>query len=227
MSSGGAETIPVAHGASLHIAMPDGAIAEAPSALPAIDVSTLPGATVPVRVGFSAGEMSVRAVCATAPSRGWAPGVEQIVMGRASQIARGAIGGEIARFDATDTLAVGARFEQRFEAEVKRDGASASASASASARVIGKHVLGFAGESRDAIVCSVVCVEPVGARACGGMIDGARAEGAWVEAPAASVVVRGILLAAERPVEATAGVGVVAMMMAAVVIARRPRPRAC
>lgn len=218
MSSGGAETIAIAHGARLHVAVPEGAIGEPESALPVIDVSSLPGATVPVRAGFRGPSASVRVVCAMAPSRGWAPGVEQIVMGRASQIARGAIGGEIARFDATDTAPVGLRFEQRFEADVARG--------TEHARAIGKHVLGFAGEAKDAIVCSVVCVEPEAQQGCRALIDGAKTEGAWVEPPPASVAVHAILMAAERPVEAMAIVGAATILIAALVIARRPRPRA-
>ena len=212
--------LPVTGGASFSVLVPRGAIAEPESALPAIDVSNLPGATVPVRAGFhdATTSVSVRVVCATAPSRGWAPGVEAIVMGRASQIARGAIGGDVARFDAADTAKVGARFEQRFTATARRGGETT--------RAVGEHVLGFAGEARDAIVCSVVCAEPEGARACDALVEGATTTGAWVEAPPPSLAVRAILLAADRPTEAMAIVAATAIAIVAIVIARRPRPRA-
>jgi hypothetical protein len=206
--------LPVTGGASFSIVVPRDAVREPEGALPAIDVSQLPGASVPVRVGFrDAASMSVRAVCATAPSRGFAPGVEGIVMARASQIARGAIGDEVERFEASDVRHVGTRFEQRFSATTHHG-----------ARVIGKHVLGFAGEARDAIVCSVVCAEPGGARACSALIDAAATEGAWTLAPPPSLVVRAILLAADRPTQAIALLAAIVIALAAIVIARRPRP---
>lgn len=217
MSSDRSEARAIANGAILRLRVPEGASPEPEGALPAIDVSNLPGAVVRVRVGFGDARTQVRAVCATAPSRGWAPGVEQIVTARASQIARAAIGGEVTRFDASDTLAVGPRFEQRFEADVKRGGGDV--------RAMGKHVIGFSGEARDAIACSVVCTEAEGERACEALVEGATSEGAWVEAPPASLVVRGIFLAADRPMEAMSIAGALALATAALVIAKRPRPR--
>lgn len=205
-------------GASLRLQLPAGAVAEPSEALPAVDVANLPGATVPVRAGYTGAGLSVRVVCATAPSRGWAPGVEGIVMARASQIAQGALGGAVTRFAAEDTAAVGPRFEQRFTADVQRGGATLA--------VAGRHVLGFAGEARAAVVCSVVCAEAEGHAACGGLVAAATPEGAWTEAPPPSLLVRGILLAAEAPGAAAAIVGAVLVGAAALVIARRPRPRA-
>jgi hypothetical protein len=197
--------------------VPEGAIAEPLDALPAIDVSQLPGASVPVRAGFRGATEALRVVCATAPSRGWAPGVEAIVMARASQIARGALGGEVTRFDAKDTAAVATRFVQRFSARVKRGGEALAAE--------GRHVLGFAGEARQAVVCSVVCAAPEGRGRCAALVEAAAPLGAWVEAPPPSLLVRGILLAAERPHAAVGAVGAAMIALAAIVIARRPRPR--
>ncbi|MFT3774276.1 MAG: hypothetical protein QM820_53620 [Minicystis sp.] len=203
--------------ASVRVRVPEGALAEAAEALPAIDVSNLPGAAVPVKAGFHAAEATVRVVCATAPSRGWAPGIEEIVMGRVSQIARGALGGEVTRFEATETAAIATRFEQRFEARVQRGGEALAA--------VGRHVLGFTGEKRDAAVCSVVCLEKEGGGRCAGLVNAAQAEGAWVAAPPPSFLVRGILLTAERPAVAVGIVGAATIALAALVIARRPRPR--
>lgn len=205
-------------GARLRLKLPEEAITEAPGALPIVDVANLPGASVPVRAGFRAGGVTLRAVCATAPSSGWAPGVEELVLGRATQIARGALGGEVTRFEARDPAAVGARIEQRFEAAVQRGGETAAAR--------GRHLLGFAGEARDGILCTVVCTEPEGRDACGALVEAATPEGAWTAAPAPSALVRGILLAADRPMTAAAILAVAAIALAALVIARRPRPRA-
>lgn len=202
----------------MRVAVPADAVAEPADALPAIDVSQLPGASVPVRAGFRGSAATLRVVCATAPSRGWAPGVEGIVMARASQIARGALGGEVTRFEATDTAAAATRFEQRFHAGVKRGDEALAAE--------GRHVLGFAGESRQAVVCSVVCAEPEGRGSCAALVEAAAPIGAWVEAPPPSLLVRGILLASAQPAVAIGIVGAATILLAALVIARRPRPRA-
>src|SRR3954468_23730402 len=93
----------ISAGASLHLRLPDGAIAEADSALPVIDLSALPGASLPVRAGFRGvgdGAPELRAICAKAPSNRWAPGVEELVLERATWIARGALGGDVERLDA-------------------------------------------------------------------------------------------------------------------------------
>jgi hypothetical protein len=90
-------------------------------------------------------------------------------------------------------------------------------------------LLGFAGEDRAALLCSVVCAEPAGSSAskgrCADLIDAAMTEGAFTEAPPPSVLIRSILLAAERP----RGAGIIGALLAAlivgVVLARRPRPR--
>lgn len=229
MSSTGADVdlaISPPGGASLRLRLPDGAVAEAAGDLPIVDLASLPGATVPVRIGFRAGGVTLRAVCATAPSNGWAPGVEALVLGRATQIARGALGGEVTRFEIGDTTAMGAgagadagaRFEQRFEASVRRGGAAATAR--------GRHLLGFTGEGREGIVCTVVCVEAEGGHACDGLVDGATPAGRWTAAPPPSALVRGILLAADRPMTAAGALGAAMLALVALVVARRPRPRA-
>lgn len=197
--------------------LPEAAAAEPAEALPAIEVGNIPGAAVPVRAGFHSDHVTLRVVCATAPSRGWAPGIEDIVMGRASQIARSALGGEVTRFEGRAIVAAGGRFEERFAARVTR-GPDVLA-------VEGRHVLGFAGEAKAAVVCSVVCAEPA-PRACAALVEAAAPVGAWTAPPDPSLVVRGILLAADHPAAAAAGMGAAVIAILALVIARRPRPRA-
>lgn len=223
MSSGATVTetnLEIAGGASLRVTLPGGAERVAEAALPVVDVSNLPGARVPIRAGFQADHEALWVVCAAAPSRGWAPGVEPIVMARASQIARSALGGEVTRFEAGDIAAgsAGIAFEQRFQAEARRAGAPMEAR--------GRHLLGFAGEAHEAVICSMVCVEPAGAGRCGGLVDRARAEGTWTGAPPPSLLVRAILGAAERPRAAGAIAGALLLALVALVIWRRPRPRA-
>jgi hypothetical protein len=211
-------TIATAPGARLRLRVPEGAVAERAADLPMVDVANLPGATVPVRVGYRADGLTLRAVCATAPSKGWAPGLEDLVLARATQIVRGALGGEVTRFEARDAVVVGARIEQRFDATVKRGEETATAR--------GRHLLGFAGEAREGVLCTVACTEREGRDDCAALVDAAAPEGAWTTAPAPSALVRGILAAADRPMTAGAILVAAAIALAALVIARRPRPRA-
>jgi hypothetical protein len=219
MSSPATErAVPVVGGAGLRLALPEGASPEPPGELPAIDVANLPGASVPLRLGFRSGALTLRATCATAPSRGWAPGVEELVLARATAIARGALGGEVERLTAGEVERSGPRFEQRFEGALRRDGEAFAAR--------GRHWLGFAGEARAGVLCTVACVEPERSSACGALVDAAVTEGAWIEAPPPSALVRAILLAAEHPPATAAIAGALLFAAAALVIARRPRPRA-
>ncbi|WP_437674692.1 hypothetical protein [Sorangium sp. So ce131] len=208
----------VAPGLELRLALPAGAREAPPEALPAIDVSAIPGAKVTLRRGVEADGLSLRAVCATAPSRRWATGVEELVLDRASGITRGALGVSIERWDAGPIRATAQRFEQPFEA-AGRAGARAVA-------VRGRHVLGFTGSEHDAALCSIVCVEPAleaGAR-CGPLLDAAALEGALVGPPDPDLLVRTILYAAEHPLPATASFGLLAAAAVTVLLARRPRP---
>ncbi len=205
-------------GASLARPLPEGATREADAALPVIDVPGLPGARTAARLGYRSGAITLRAACLAAPANGWAPGVEEIVLGRATQLAREALGGEVTRFDVGAATAVGPRFEQRFEGSLRRDGEALGVS--------GRHWLGFAGDPREAIACTLVCTEPASGRACEALVSTAAAEGAWLEAPPPGVVASALLLSAQRPYEAAGVIAVASIAVAAIVIALRPRPRA-
>ncbi|AUX48361.1 hypothetical protein SOCE26_098950 [Sorangium cellulosum] len=212
----------VAPGVELRLALLAGAreTRETPQeALPAIDVSAIRGAKVALRRGVEADGLSLRAVCATAPSRQWATGVEELVLDRASGITRGTLGMSIDRWEAGPIRATAQRFEQSFEA-AGRAGAHAVA-------IRGRHVLGFAGSEHDVVLCSVVCVEPAqeaGAR-CGPLLDAAALEGTLVGPPEPDLLVRTILYAAEHPLPATAAFGLLAAAGITVLLARRPYPR--
>ncbi len=219
MNSSAAEpfTCAIDAGITLRLALPEGAAPLPDAALPFVDVSTLPGARVPLRLGFAgAGGVELHAVCAAAPSDRWAPGVEELVLGRATAIAEGALG-EVERFEAREIARAGPRFEQRFEAFARRGGEPR--------RAIGKHVLGFAGEAREALLCTAACSEPRGGDRCAPLVESAQVEGAFSSAPPPSLLVRGVLLAAEHPGPAAVIVGAATIAAIALVLARRPRPR--
>lgn len=214
----------VAPGVWLVLSAPEGAREEPEGALPVIDVGGLPGASIALRRGFVGdGEVTLRAACVRGPSDRWAPGVEELVLGRASGLARRAVAADLDRWDAGPIHVNAGLFEQRLEGEGRSSGRAVAA--------VGRHLLGFVGDARDVVVCSVVCAEPgpssKGAEEarCARLVAAVSPEGAFTEAPAPSLLVRSILLAAERPREAGA-LGVAAtVVVVALVLARRPRPR--
>ncbi|WP_437778704.1 hypothetical protein [Sorangium sp. So ce1097] len=219
MSSTASEVHGVAPGVALRLSLPAGARETPAGALPAIDVSAIAGARVTLRRGVDADGLSLRAVCATAPSRQWVTGLEELVIDRAAGLARGALGASVERWEAEPIRAVGHRFEQAFEGAGKV-GERAVA-------IRGRHALGFAGGEHDAALCSVVCVEPAqgaGGR-CGELLEATGLEGALVAPPEPGLLARAIFAGAEHPVAAIAGAGVLAAAGVAVVLARRPRPR--
>jgi len=205
--------------AELTLALPRGARDAPEAALPTVDVSAVAGASIALRRAFD-GDDGARlyALCARAPSDRWAPGLEELVLERANAIARGALDGEVERFAAHTIEPVAGRFEQRFEGALRRDARALT--------VAGKHVLGFAGEARDAVLCTVMCTAPAqDAPRCEALIEAAQASGRWTEAPPPSLLIRSILLAANHP-EGTLGVaGAMAIAACALLLARRPRPR--
>jgi hypothetical protein len=217
MSSGEVTTIALPSSASITLKLPEGAAREAESALPRIEVGNLPGAWIAAREGWTRGPLALRAICAAAPPNGWAPGVEDLVLARATQIAHGALGGVVTRFEAAAITTEGPRFVQGFTGAVDREGTTLA--------VRGKHVLGFAGEPRVAILCTIGCAEPASDHACETLVTAASASGTWREAPPPNALVRSILLAADRPHAALAIAGAGALALAALVIAKRPRPR--
>jgi hypothetical protein len=187
--------------------------------LPTVDVPPIPGAAIALRRGLSAeGGLELVAVCARAPSDRWAPGVEELVLGRATGIARGALQAEVDRFDTGAIAASGPRFEQPFEGAAHRGAVPLA--------FRGRHLLGFTSAAREAVLCSVVCTEPAAASSrCAPVITSLEATGTWTSAPPPSLLVRAILGTAERPARAIGIASALGLVLVLVIFARRPRPR--
>lgn len=195
-------------GVTLRIGTPDGAREEAADALPAIDVSAVPGAKVVVRVGAASAAAKVRAVCVTAPSDRWAPGIEELVLGRATGLAIGGLGAAVERWEPSGIVARGGGFEQRITGRAGgRDAA------------LIQHSLGFVGPGHDALLCSVGCA----GEGCADVIEATELSGPLVGPPPPSLLVRAALLAAERPYEAAGCAAVAGAAIVAVLLRRRPR----
>ena len=179
----------------------------------------IPGAAIALRRGIAAdGGLELVAICARAPSDRWAPGVEELVLGRATGIARGALHGEIDRFDAAAIVASGPRFEQPFEGALHRGAAPLA--------FRGRHLLGFTDKARQAVLCSVICTEPPAATSrCAPVIARLEATGSWTGAPPPSLAIRAILGTAERPAIALGIASALGLAIVVAIFAKRPRPR--
>jgi hypothetical protein len=205
-------------------AVPAAAREELEGALPVVDVSGLAGARVLLRRGFAGvaeGEgVALRAGCVAGPSDRWAPGVEDLVFDRATSIARGVIAADIKELSAAPIKAEGRLLSQRFQGQGTRREAPSEVS------IEGRHVLAFAGEDREAVLCTLVCIEPSGrAPRCATLVEAASLEGALMEAPPPSLLVRALIAAATHPARAGALAVVLGALVVAVILARRPRPR--
>lgn len=199
------------------VALPEGAreVTEAP----AVNVGGLPGVSVVLRKGFrvaDAGSLGIG--CVRGPSDKWAPGVEELVFARATSIAKGSLGVSLERLDARPIRSENRVIEQRLSGE-GTTGAGGSL-------VEMRHLLVFAGEAREGVLCSVACVEVRGASLkCSELVSSASFQGSLMEPPPPSLLVRLILASAERPLHAGALVLVLGIAAVAIVLVRRPRPR--
>lgn len=190
----------------------------AESALPAIDVSRLPGARVVTRLGWSDGAEPLTSrtelfvLCAQAPSERFAPGLEEMVFSYASSFARRHLEPTgLTVWHGQAPTSADARFTQRVSAEGTR-------------RAELVHVLGFVGPEHDAALCTLACVEPSAARACDGVIAGATPIGDFVAAPPPNLVASAILAAAESPRAALAVGALLAFAITFALVVKRPRP---
>ncbi|MFO0592215.1 MAG: hypothetical protein U0441_32020 [Polyangiaceae bacterium] len=209
-----ARSFDAAKGVVARVAIPAGAQEEAADKLPAIDVSAVPGARVTLRRGFSTDAVTVRAACVTAPSDRWAPGLEELVLGRATGLAIAGLGVTVDRWETGPLRTSGARMEQRVAGRTgDREVASIA------------HTLGFVGDDHDVVLCSIGCAargDPAIAR-CDELLAASAIEGALSGPPPPSLLVRSALSIADRPREAATIVAILGAVAAAVIIARRPR----
>ena len=196
----------------LELVLPDGTRGESSEALPALDVSMVPGARVVDRFGVRLGGVTFRAACVQAPTDVWAPGIESLVFDRATALARGASSLPLVWAPGTIERR-GGLFEQRLAGTSPRLSSGAM-----------RHVLAFAGSRQDAILCSFVCASEDRSEACAAIVDAARLTGTLADPPGPSALARLLLLAADRPRAALACFVAIAAAVVVLVLARRPRP---
>jgi hypothetical protein len=197
------QSLEVAPGVS--IALPEGARELPP---PAVDVSSVPGAELTVARAFSAGPATVHLVCARAPAWFWAQGLEGPILAGANALVQKTAGlvamqpGELARHDNV--------FVQSFAGQGN------------GREVRGQHVLG---RMDDAIwLCTVACSEPK-EHTCVSILEGAPMQASFDAPPEGGAAAGLAALALSHPGETLASSAAGFCLAAAVILARRPRPR--
>jgi hypothetical protein len=203
----------------VHLSFPSlpGASREAEADLPAVDAAGVDGARVVLRLGERTGAARMRAACVIAPADRWAPGVEELILARAAQMARGVFPGSITELHRLGPARVGQGFEEGVD--------GTGAIGAQKARVRGKVRLAFVEEGRRAVVCGALCIEADQGASCEAAVQGFEIGGALSPPPAPSLFVRGFFAAADHPLAAAAGAGLTAALAVGLILAKRPRPR--
>lgn len=179
--------------------------------LPPVELAGVVGATLVARRGFTDGVEILRVACVRAPSGRWAPGVEGLVLDRATAMAKETLP-PLERWSATAPTSTAGRFEQTLQGR------------SVDRHAVLRHVLGFIGSERDAVLCTTTCVAPQ-TGSCAERVARTSAHGAFVEAPPVNLWVQTILFAATKPYEAAGWGAALLVMVVSAVLWRRPRPR--
>jgi hypothetical protein len=192
----------------LFVQVPPGWRALSPEELPAIDVSRLPGAEVAAIGGWDGPAAILRAGCARGPSTRFAPGIEEVLFEKATWLALTRAGVRPAELGVTHAQDGERSFVRVLEG---REG---------EATVRLEHLILFAGEDSDVILCSTLCRG--GACAGAGQLE---IQGTTAPLPTPSLLVRGAVWAAGDPWVALGAVGFAAALVVALILWRRPYPR--
>jgi hypothetical protein len=208
------ERVRIGAGGDLHAAVEvEGALT--PDAAPAPpDVGRLPGARIEgFAVVRSDDGLALQIGCARAPSDRWVPGLEGVVMERATSLALGPLSQRPASLHRGVAPRVeGATAIEAWTGEVPEG------------RVVLAHVLAFAASAdRDALVCSAVCLEPAAGSRCEDVVASLSVEGTLGPPPPPGALSRLVLWSAEHPLLAAGGLGIVSAAVMALLLARRPR----
>jgi hypothetical protein len=177
------------------------------------DVSRLPGARIEgFAVARSGDGLAVQLGCARAPSDRWVPGLEGVVMERATPLALAPLELRTTSLQRVAPPSVaGATAIEAWSGDV------------AGGSVAFVHVLAFAAGDRDAVVCSAVCVEPATGARCHATLASLTLEGALGPPPPPGAFARAVIGAAEHPMVAAGGALLVAAGLVALLLWRRPR----
>lgn len=178
----------------------------AASRTPAPDVSKLAGAKVVAWLEREDGSSHSVAGCIRGPSDRFAPGLEDVLFERATWLALSSLSVAPRELALTAQHATTSGFDQTKKGKTDRG------------TFIVSHAITFDGEARDLLLCSVACEG-----ACDGVALGI--EGSPPPVPPPNVLVRSFLWASERPRISLGALGALVLLVTALVLWRRPRPK--
>lgn len=183
-------------------------------AAPTIDVSKLPGARVVGRLHGADEGATIDAGCVRAPSDRFVPGIESVLFERATALALRTSSAMDARLVVTD------------EREIEPGLVLSQRSGPSGERTVTlRHLLTFVGKDRDALLCSVSCVESEGQKACAAAVGSFAIEGPHMGPPEPGWLARSLFWSVDHA-EIAAGVGAMAVLLGVIwILWRRPRGR--
>ncbi len=181
------------------------------SELPQPDVSRLPGASIVALRGWDGDGAIVRAGCVRGPSSRFAPGIEEVLFEKATWLTLTRAG-----VDPGSVRLLRAEDGERSFARVLggADGEKATHL---------EHLIVFAGDDSDVILCSTLCKGS--ATSCEGGAATIALEGTSAPLPRPSLLVQSALWAAGDPTTALGVVAGAAALVIALLLWKRPYPR--
>ncbi len=202
------EKAPLVYDAGSHqlVAEGVGPIVESP-APETIDVSRLPGARMVALAKMEDGGAVAFAGCARGSSARFAPGLEGVLFGRGRDLSMASLGVPAREVVIERESSDAQRFEQVVVGRTDRG----------PLRV--HQVLTFAGPDRDVLLCSLACAGP----GCDRSV--LAVEGQPPDVPPPNIALRAFFAAASHPRATAVGGALVIVACAALILARRPRPR--
>lgn len=249
LDTGARTSLPIeGSGLTVSVLAPEGWSAIADAGLPDVDLGAVAGAKLSVRAGWAhevADPSSPHAdrlvvVCATAPTEGYAPGLETVIFERMNGVVRAELGKQasVERLETSPIEPRGVRFEQRFSAsgevgaELREGKVQVGAQGPDAPKPVhvgaeGLHVVGFAGEPATIVACSTVCVEgDVAEGSCAGALASLAFEGPFRPPPTPKLLARGLAGVVTTPWAAAGVLFGVMTTLAGLLIALRATLRA-
>lgn len=208
------ELTTIGAGVSLGLALPPSAIASGAAPL---DLSSAPGAELALHQAWQLSDAgALELACVHAPASRWIPGLEDAVLGAASAMVRSHAGW--GSLSPGEVRPVGTHLEQSFS--LPADGPAAAATGT------GRHLLGFAGQPPQVILCSLVCTSSTAAMAadCASVVGSVTSQGLG-PAPPPGLLASALGFAARSPELTLGAAGLCALAAVALLLRLRPRPQ--
>ncbi len=181
------------------------------------DVSALPGARIVASGAWEDRATVVRAGCVRGPSDRFVQGLEGALFEKATWFMLRAVDARTTELVTTSTAG---DIQSGLVAETKLGKLDTGASLAM------HNLLTFAGEDGDVLLCSAVCTTTDAPSAsCDEVTRSLRVEGAHAPLPEPALWMRAFIYGVEHPMVGGAVVGALFMIVAVVLIARRPRAR--